>query len=226
MRFDAAHVAGTKCPISSSKKSLQATPASLSKAAARNLSLRSSTTIQNEHQIMLSIQSMTMCCTSYSSQVLYFSCWWAKQKPNKWTSRHFPVTCCQMRRNLKTAGNSTFVWENQRFNDGFQWENDSSIELFIWMCTCQRFIKIDACQLWEWFPGCLASLVSWIVPFCLFQGDEVEAMISHRSALVPLSFRSVLHSEVGRPRKGGLGRLGTTWYDFHHCITKNKFANQ
>ena len=45
MRFDAAHVAGTKCPISSFKKSLQATPASVSKAAARNLSLRSSTTI-------------------------------------------------------------------------------------------------------------------------------------------------------------------------------------
>ena len=36
----------------------------------------------------------------------------------------------------------------------------------------------------------------WFMVPPFFQGDEVEAMISHRSALVPLSFRSVVQSEV------------------------------
>ena len=46
----------------------------------------------------------------------------------------------------------------------------------------------------------------WFMVPPFFRGDEVEAMISHRSALVPLSFRSVLQSEVDP-----LVTTGTDW---------------
>ena len=71
------------------------------------------------------------------------------------------------------------IYNDSSGNDGFQWEKGVVFRFFF------RF--------GSWYP-------------LFFRGDEVEAMISHRSALVPLSFRSVLQSEVDP-----LVTTGTDW---------------
>ena len=71
------------------------------------------------------------------------------------------------------------IYNDSSGNDGFQWE--------------KGVVKPGFFSFGLWYP-------------LVFRGDEVEAMISHRSALVPLSFRSVLQSEVDP-----LVTTGTDW---------------
>lgn len=71
--------------------------------------------------------------SSYSFKVSH-RCWWATQKPNQQTLPSQMLS--DVTGNLERAGTSTFVWKNQRFNDGFQWENypeNGPFHLDVWL---------------------------------------------------------------------------------------------